>query len=156
MEAPPLVIRPAVPPDVDFLTGLAMRSKASHGYDEIFMEQCREELAIREQTLGERDVWVAENDGTIVGFFGLEPPNHGVAEVNPIFVEPGLQQSGVGRALWQKLEERARFAGAKAIGLDSDPNAQGFYEKMGMRAIGWSPSGSIPGRVLPRMQKPLD
>ena len=141
--------------DVGILTDLAMRSKASHGYDATFMEQCREELAIAEQTLHERDVWLAETDGVIVGFFALEPPADGVCEVNPIFVEPRLQQGGVGRALWRKLEERAYCAGAKAIGLDSDPHAVGFYEKMGLKVIGWSPSGSIPGRRLPRMEKRL-
>jgi len=151
----PLVIRPAARSDVEFLSDLAMRSKASHGYDAAFMAQCREELAIRPHTLSERDVWLAENDGTIIGFFALESPADGVCEVNPIFVEPHLQQGGVGRALWRKLEERARFAGAVAIGLDSDPNAVGFYEKMGCKITGWSPSGSIPGRMLPRMQKPL-
>lgn len=152
----PLVIRPAVRSDVEILTDLAMRSKASHGYDAAFMEQCREELAIAEQTLRERDVWLAETDGVIVGFFALEPPADGVCEVNPIFVEPRLQQGGVGRALWQKLEERAHSVSAKAIGLDSDPNAMGFYEKMGLKVTGWSPSGSIPGRMLPRMVKHLD
>jgi N-acetylglutamate synthase-like GNAT family acetyltransferase len=152
----PLVIRPAAPSDVDILTDLALRSKASHGYDAAFMAQCRAELTIAERTLRERDVWLAEQDGRIVGFFALEPPDAGVSEVNPIFVEPHLQQSGVGRALWRKLEERACFAGAKAIGLDSDPHAVGFYEKMGMKVVGSSPSGSIPGRLLPRMQKALD
>jgi N-acetylglutamate synthase-like GNAT family acetyltransferase len=152
----PLVIRPAAPSDVDVLTDLAMRSKASHGYDAAFMERCREELAISERTLRERDVWLAEADGAIVGFFALEPPAKGVCEVNPIFVEPHLQQGGFGRALWRKLEERAHHAGARRIGLDSDPNAVGFYEKMGLKVTGWSPSGSIPGRQLPRMEKRLD
>lgn len=152
----PLVIRPAARSDVEILTDLALRSKASHGYDAAFMERCREELAIAEQTLSERDVWLAEAQGVIVGFFALEPPVDGVCEVNPIFVEPRLQQAGVGRTLWRKLEERAHCAGARRIGLDSDPNAIGFYEKMGLKVTGWSPSGSIPGRKLPRMEKQLD
>ena len=156
MPDAPLVIRPAARSDIEILTDLAMRSKASHGYDAAFMAQCREELAIVEKTLSERDVWVAEAQGKIVGFFALEFPEEGVSEVNPIFVEPDLQKGGVGRALWRKLEERARFAGARAIGLDSDPNAVGFYEKMGCTVIGWSPSNSIPGRMLPRIKKPLD
>lgn len=155
MEAP-LVIRPAARSDVDVLTDPAMRSKASHGYDAAFMERCREELAISVHTLRERDVWLAEADGVIVGFFALEGPLDGVCKVNPIFVEPHLQQAGVGRTLWRKLEERAHCAGARRIGLDSDPNAVGFYERMGLKVTGWSPSGSIPGRRLPRMEKRLD
>ncbi|MGE0008781.1 MAG: GNAT family N-acetyltransferase [Parvibaculaceae bacterium] len=152
----PLRLRLAAHVDVELLSDLAMRSKASHGYDGAFLAQCREELAIHPHTLNERDVWIAEKDAAIIGFFALEPPKDGVCEVNPIFVEPRLQQAGVGRRLWRKLEERARFAGASAVGLDSDPHAVGFYEKMGCRMTGWSPSGSIPGRLLPRMEKRLD
>ncbi|MCC0041531.1 MAG: hypothetical protein H6880_05120 [Rhodobiaceae bacterium] len=36
-----------------------------------------------------------------------------------------------------------------------DPFAVAFYEAMGMRITGESPSGSIPGRMLPRMQRRL-
>ena len=41
---------------------------------------------------------------------------------------------------------------ARAIGLDADPHAVGFYEHMGAKVIGEAPSGSIPGRMLPRME----
>lgn len=149
-------IRPARPVEAAALTALAMRSKASHGYDAAFMEACRAELTIRETTLAERDVWVAEQpSGALAGFFGLCPPEGGVAEVDPIFVEPALQKGGVGWALWTKLEERARAMGAERIGLDADPHAVGFYERMGLAIVGRSPSGSIPGRFLPRMEKAL-
>lgn len=36
-----------------------------------------------------------------------------------------------------------------------DPFAVAFYEAMGMRITGESPSGSIPGRMLPRMERRL-
>jgi hypothetical protein len=32
------------------------------------------------------------------------------------------------------------------------PNAEGFYRKMGAERVGETPSGSIPGRMLPLMQ----
>ena len=63
--------------------------------------------------------------------------------------------TGVGRALWEKAEALARDAGAAKIGLDSDPYAEGFYLAMGAMRVGEAPSGSIPGRVLPRMTKQL-
>jgi hypothetical protein len=47
----PLRLRPAARSDVDALTDLALRSKASHGYDASFMAQCRDELAIHPYTL---------------------------------------------------------------------------------------------------------
>nr|WP_211354784.1 hypothetical protein [Stackebrandtia albiflava] len=34
---------------------------------------------------------------------------------------------------------------------DADPGAEPFYRRMGAVRIGEAPSGSVPGRVLPRM-----
>ncbi|MDP9139001.1 MAG: GNAT family N-acetyltransferase [Pseudomonadota bacterium] len=151
-----ILVRQAENAEATLLTSLALRSKASHGYDAAFMEKCRNELFIGSHSLSERDIWVAQDTaGTIVGFFGLWPPVGGVAEVDPVFVEPARTGQGVGQALWRKLEDRARFAGADKIGLDADPNAVGFYERMGCVTIGESPSASIPGRFLPRMEKRL-
>jgi len=79
-----------------------------------------------------------------------------VAEVDPLYVEPSLQGGGVGRLLWAELETHARETGAARIILDSDPHAVGFYERMGCRVTGEAPSGSIPGRMLPRMEKALE
>jgi hypothetical protein len=39
--------------------------------------------------------------------------------------------------------------------IHSDPEAQGFYERMGARLIGKTPSGSIAGRLLPLLQHDL-
>ena len=80
----------------------------------------------------------------------------GIAELDACFVEPSAIGSGVGRALWEKAEALARAGGAVEIGLDSDPFAEGFYKAMGAVRVGEAPSGSIPGRVLPRMIKTLD
>jgi GNAT superfamily N-acetyltransferase len=149
-----LRIREARAVDVDILDALAYRAKASHGYDEAFMTACREEMAIKVSTLSERDVWVAECDGNgIVGFFGLWPSDDGVAEVDPLYVEPRVHGLGVGRALWARLEQQAKAAGATRIGVDSDPHAVRFYLNMGCVPAGQSPSGSIPGRMLPRLEK---
>ena len=78
------------------------------------------------------------------------------AEIYDLFVEPDAMGLGVGRRLWDKLEAVARGMAVAAIGIDADPNAVGFYEHMGARVIGEVPSGSIEGRMLPRMTKPLD
>ncbi|HRQ24481.1 MAG TPA: hypothetical protein PLF42_13725, partial [Anaerolineales bacterium] len=62
---------------------------------------------------------------------------------------------GVGRALWAKAEALALAAGLTVIGVDSDPFAEGFYLAMGAERIGEAPSGAIPGRMLPRLEKRL-
>jgi len=120
------------------------------------MEACRAELAVTRADFAKRVFWAAEDaDGQVVGFAGLWPANDGAAEVDPLYVEPSLQRGGVGRLLWAELEAYARETGAKRIVLDSDPHAVGFYTRMGCRVIGEAPSGSIPGRMLPHMEKVL-
>ncbi len=133
-----------------------MRSKAMWGYDDQFMALCLEELTVRPAFIEAGEVWVAEADGTIVGMLGLIPEiidEDRLVELHMIFVEPGLSRSGIGRALWRHAEERAGALGGKGLALDADPNAVPFYERMGMRIVGEEPSGSIPGRMLPRMEK---
>jgi len=135
---------------------LAFRAKASHGYDAAFMEACRAELTIAPAGFDKRVFWVAEDpEGRVLGFAGLWPAVDGAAEVDPLYIEPSLQRGGVGSLLWAALEAHARETGAERIVLDSDPHAVGFYERMGCRVIGEAPSGSIPGRMLPHMEKVL-
>ncbi len=104
--------------------------------------------------IGAGSVWVAETHDEVLGF-GDVRIEAGIAGLYACFVEPSAIGSGVGRALWGKAEALAQAAGAMEIGLDSDPFAEGFYLAMGAMRIGEAPSGSIPGRVLPRMMKRL-
>ncbi len=154
MGRSPLLIRRARVDEAPLLTALAMRSKAVWGYDDAFMAACLAELTVQPAAIKAGEVWVAEEGDTAVGLLELVPGAE-EAEVRLIFVAPERVGSGVGAALWRHMEERACALGAERIGLDADPNAVPFYERMGMRVTGESPSGSIPGRALPRMAKRL-
>jgi ribosomal protein S18 acetylase RimI-like enzyme len=149
-----LRIRQARRTEASGLTDLAMRSKAVWGYDDRFMAMCLEELTVRPDAIDGGEVWVAETDDAIVGLVELVREGRS-AEIRMIFVEPGCVRSGIGSALWRHAEARARAQGAADLNVDADPNAEGFYRRMGMRVVGSSPSGSIPGRFLPRMAKSL-
>ena len=151
-----VAIRRARPEEAEELTALGMRSKASNGYDDAFMAMCREEMTLSVSKIETAAVWVAQSD-RIDGFFSLLPPDsERFAELRMFFVEPNRHRRGIGRALWTKMEECAHEVGVRAIGLDSDPFAVSFYKAMGMKVVGEAPSGSIPGRVLPRMEKVLE
>ncbi len=143
-----------MPSEASALTRLAMRSKALWGYDESFMAMCLEELTVHPATIEAGEVWVAEDGDRIVGMVEIVPEG-AKTELQNVFVEPGVVRGGIGRALWQHAETRAVALGAERMELDADPNAVGFYQRMGMRIVGESPSGSIPGRMLPRMEKRL-
>lgn len=147
-------IRRAQPVEAGLLTGLAMRSKASNGYDEAFMAACKAELEIWPDRIWDGEIWVAEQAGTVLGF-GEVRIEEGTAEILAMFVEPERKGSGIGRLLWAKLEERARAFSADRMGVGSDPAALGFYERMGCVFVGTEPSGSIAGRELPRLEMRL-
>lgn len=148
-----ITVRHARPDEATALTGLALRAKASWGYDEAFMAACREELTLTPQRMAAWTVWVAEAGGEIAGMIALSL--EGGAEVEDFFVEPEFQGRGVGGALMLELQAAARAAGATVLEVDADPNAEAIYVKLGFETFGRSPSGSIPGRWLPRMRLSL-
>jgi GNAT superfamily N-acetyltransferase len=145
-----LIIRAPAADEAAALTDLAMTAKASWGYDAAFMEACRAELTITPQLLAAWRFWVAELDGRIVGMIALSLDG-GHAQLEDFFVDPAAQGGGIGRRLMDELLRVCRASGATALEVDADPNAEGIYERLGFRTIGRSPSGSIPGRTLPRM-----
>lgn len=149
-----VTVRQARADEAAVLTELAMRAKASWGYDEAFMAACRDELTLTPAKMAAWQVWVAEVGGQVAGMVALSLENG--AEVEDFFVEPQLQGRGVGGALMAQLLAAARAAGAEVLEVDADPNAEGIYAKLGFETFSRSPSGSIPGRWLPRMRLVLN
>ena len=144
-------IRPARPDEAAALTDLAMRSKAHWGYDDAFMAACRAELTVSAEAICSGTVFVYEEAGLVLGLYWLEVREDN-AEVEQFFVEPGAIGRGVGRALWRHMCNEARRRGARKIRIESDPDAEDFYRKMGARRVGTAPSGSIPDRMLPLLE----
>jgi len=144
-------IRRARPDEADALTELSIRSKRSNGYDDQFMAACREELTVTEDCLTAGEYWVAECGGLCGCACLLAGRGGRSGEIHAFFIDPQWQRKGIGRLLWEKLLERAKARGLVELHLDADPAAVPFYEAMGFRVTGSAPSGSIPGRSLPRM-----
>ncbi|MEQ1823072.1 MAG: GNAT family N-acetyltransferase [Fimbriimonadaceae bacterium] len=90
----------------------------------------------------EGECWLAEMHGATVGTAVLSFPEpyreSGRAYVNQFAVEPDLQGMGIGSALLQHLEERAREVGCHEIGLDTAESAGHlvrFYETRGYQFV---------------------
>ena len=148
-------LRPAINTELAELSELCMRSKAVWGYDAAFMEACRAELAITAEKLEASLVEVAELDGKIAGVARLVVAGES-AELAALFVEPELQGAGVGRALFEWAVTQCRARDISTMVIEADPGAAPFYRLMGARDAGTVPSGSIPGRVLPRLELSLE
>ncbi|HEY8617139.1 GNAT family N-acetyltransferase [Phenylobacterium sp.] len=147
-------IRPAGMDELPALSALALRAKASWGYPPAFLEACRDELTLTPEKVAGWDIWVAELDGRPAGMIALRMAGLD-AELEDFFVEPELQARGVGSALMSTFLDAARARGAIAVALDADPHAEPIYARFGFTTVGRSPSGSIPGRWLPRMRMRL-
>ncbi len=136
------------------LSELAFRSKAYWGYDPDFLEACRSELTLTPEFISRAEVYLLELHGRPLGFYSLVRWNSDI-ELGHFFVDPEHIGNGVGRALWRHAVDRARSLGFERLLVQSDPNAEGFYLRLGAERIGEVPSRVQPGRSLPFLLYPL-
>ncbi|MCB1054324.1 MAG: GNAT family N-acetyltransferase [Acidobacteria bacterium] len=145
--------RPARPDETKALSELALRSKGSWGYDEVFLEACREELTLTPETLEQHPTFVVEDSAELAGFYTLEPhEEQGVVELGMLYVEPRCHGQGIGRKLMEHALGEATRRGFRTLEVQADPYAAPFYLRMGCTPCGSRPSGSIAGRRLPLLR----
>jgi GNAT superfamily N-acetyltransferase len=140
-------VRPAALADESGLRAIAEASKGYWGYD---MERVRDWVAMLDFS---REIWVAELCGEIVAWAALVPLRSGVCELDDLWVEPRAIGTGIGTVLFRHAETRARELGAHALRWEAEPNAVGFYERMGAETVGTATSSW--GRSIPVMQVEL-
>lgn len=124
------------------------------GYDNDFMEACRKELTIELSDLRSTSIAVAEENGKVVGVAQIKLVGN-EADLLKLFVEPTILRGGVGRTLFVWATEMATSRGADRLMIEADPDAAAFYRRMGAEDYGFAPSGSIAGRMLPKLVKEL-
>lgn len=145
-------IRAARPQEAAALSALCVRSKAHWGYDAEFMRLSERALSVDPRAIAEGRVFVAAGvQDQPLGVAGCAFREDGV-ELTHLFVEPGAFGLGVGQALFAAALEWAHAHDRKVLLIASDPNATGFYERMGAVCVGTVPSDAIPGRSLPLLR----
>lgn len=148
------VLRHGRAEEAALLSDLALRSKGHWGYDDAFLEACRDDLTVSSSVAGE--AVVAEVAGVVAGFHLLEEAGpDGVGRLDMLFVDPIHIGSGLGRVLLDDAIAHATSRGWVVLRIDADPGAEGFYLRMGARRTGEVPSGAIPGRRLPQLELDL-
>jgi GNAT superfamily N-acetyltransferase len=149
-------IRRIDPKEANTLTRIALAAKAFWGYPERWMEIWKPELTFSPEYFDINENWTATLDETPIGFYTLEERS-GNAWLENLWVLPEYIGKGVGKALFLHAAELSREGGCRLLQLESDPNAAGFYERMGMYKIGERYS-EVDGqrRVLPIMEMRLE
>jgi len=99
--------------------------------------------------LRQKDVVVASVGTNAVGWIGVIRQQE-VLWLDDLWVEPSWMGKGIGRRLFQHAASLGRQSGATRLEWEAEPNAIGFYEKMGGR---YARDGelSVWGRVNPVM-----
>ena len=149
-------IRRAQPDEADVLTEIAHAAKRHWGYPENWIEHWNDDLTITPDFIATNEMYVAVAGEEIAGCCALVMSDS-LAELEHMWIRPEHMGNGVGRALFNQVAERATTLDAKTLELSADPNAEGFYQRMGATRIGQVRS-EIEGqpRVLPRMSVDLE
>ena len=71
-----VTLRVATASDCPAMSETAYRSKTSNGYDEAFMQACREELTYTPEMLASGETWLAELEGRLLGFVFVTVENN--------------------------------------------------------------------------------
>jgi GNAT superfamily N-acetyltransferase len=121
--------------DAAALTEIVFAAKRHWDYPELWIRQWSEQLTITPAFIAENTVFAAHLHGQIIGFYGLRDEGR-KAFLDHLWVIPDRIGTGVGRALFMHAAELAAKMKAEVIELESDPNAEKFYERMGARRIG--------------------
>ncbi len=125
----------AHPSDAATLTAIALEAKRHWGYPEKWMAIWRDTLTIRPEQIEVDEVYCSTDVDEIVGFYGLHR-DRDTLRLEHLWVLPKLMRRGVGRALFEHSVERTHALGFRSLHIESDPNAEGFYLRMGARRVG--------------------
>ncbi len=146
-----LKIRKALTDEVDALTQIAHDAKRHWGYPEHWISHWQNDLTISPAYLEANQVFLAEKENQIVGFYALLV-GQDKAELDHLWVTPAHIGTGVGKELFIHAMRSAAGKDIAEVEILADPNAEAFYKKMGAYRIGKSVS-EIDGqpRTLPRL-----
>ena len=148
-------IRRVKPEEADRLSQIAIAAKRHWNYPEHWMLLWIPQLTFGSAYFKEHESWAAELNGEVIAFYTIQERESN-AWLDNIWVLPKYIGQGVGKDLFLHVVARSRELGYRTLKLDAEPNAVGFYEKMGMRKVG-EYQYQLDGqpRILPLMELSL-
>ena len=146
----------AKPDDAATLTDIALAAKRHWGYPMQWIELWRDVLTVLPEFIVGHETYVAIDEDRTVGFYALGRKG-GRMDLLHLWVLPEAMGRGVGRSLFIHALERTSNLGFRELEIESDPNAEGFYKRMGAHRVGTSTKAlSGHNRELPILVYKLD
>lgn len=127
-------LRRAQPDDAAALTGIAFVAKRHWNYPEAWIRVWADLLTITPEYIREYPTFVISTDREILGFASIELTGSD-ALIQHLWVKPSAMKRGMGAALFAACETAASASGATRLSVESDPHAEGFYQRMGAVTI---------------------
>ena len=142
----------AKPDQAKTLTQIAFAAKCHWGYPELWIQLWSPILTVSPEFIEENDTYVALKDDKVIGFYAITIEGK-KASLEHLWVLQNYVGKGIGAKLFRHALSRCKELGAHTLEIESDPNAQGFYERMGAVKVGQSAS-EVDGqpRVLPILE----
>jgi GNAT superfamily N-acetyltransferase len=129
----------AKPEDAEMLTEIAHAAKRHWGYPENWITAWRDVLTMRPEFISANTAYLARENNSAVAFYVLTTEEDGI-HLDHLWVLPRAMGRGIGQALFEHATAQARRLGFDSIKIEADPNAEGFYKRMGAIRVGTSVS----------------
>ena len=129
---------------------IAYESEAYWGYNSEYMERFKEIYRITEDYIKAKPTFILVEGNHIIGFYSLVL-NGKEAELELFYSDPQNIGKGYGKKMWGHLISYCKREGIKSLSLVANPQAKGFYEKMGAVMIDQVESRLRTGRKIPRL-----
>jgi GNAT superfamily N-acetyltransferase len=142
-------IRRARPSEGERLREIAIASKRHWGYELARVEEWAATSDYSAPGIRAKGVFVAESGGQVVAWAALVSKGE-VIWLDDLWVAPEWIGRGVGSLLFRHAVENARRLGGSRLEWEAEPNAVGFYEKLGCQYLRESEPGAW-GRSVPVM-----
>jgi len=137
------------------LTDIAFSAKRHWGYPEVWIQYWAPLLTITPVMFQRQEIFTASVNGEVVAFSALSFQGKRAC-LEHLWVLPGFMGRGIGTDLFRHALARCKEMGVQVLEIESDPNAQFFYERMGAQKTGENVT-MLDGhpRVLPVLEIPI-
>ena len=137
--------------DHEVLTEITKKSKAHWGYTKKQMENWSTDLTITKKYIESNHVYKLCVDTHTIWYYSYIYLNEKEVKLDNLFVLPNYIGRGFGRLLMNDFLERVKKENRKKVTLESDPNAENFYQHYGFIKVDHIET-AISGRYLPIME----
>lgn len=125
----------ALPEQADCLSDISFSAKRYWGYPENWIRLWAPLLTISPDMILNFDTYAAYVENEPVAFYMLSFQGER-ANLEHFWVKPEFVGKGIGAQLFRHAQARCKAKGGRYLEIESDPNALGFYQRMGAHKIG--------------------